>query len=543
MSVAHTASEPRVYQFGTSGYRSNAPDGFTDAVIQQITTAVTDTLIAQAEAAAAQGQTPRTVLLVGGDTREKSREFLPKIALWAQQCGLDVVVVPQPVPTPILAYAAAYLDEVCPEFQRAQCAGAILLTASHNPWSYGGFNFLTPDGAVAPSSVSKAFETAQAQPRRRVLNRDALGLSSVSRMVECDPTAAYCHHLEQRVRLPLRALPHLDGVHVVYDGLGGAGAETFPRLLAQYGIPVKTLHTNTPTEMPNPTAERLVQLASTVRHEQAQAAPGTLLLGLANDGDADRFGIIDEHGQMIDANDVLILVTRAMSELGLAPTPCEAVFSQATSTRVLAFAQQAGIPTRQTPVGFKYLAQAIEEATTPVLLAGESSGGLTVHGHVPEKDGLLANLLMVLLVAKTGKPLGQLLAEIRQQAGATYVFVEHVYHVPGKELVAKLGTLIDTLTVDPTATSLPFTHAPLNVAQTLAHRQQLEADFGTQDGAKFYFQDGAWLLCRASGTEPVLRLYADGCGPTPEAAHDHAVALLEAAGRYLGLNPADAKGH
>jgi phosphomannomutase len=538
-----------VYPFGTSGYRSDLTEGFNDAVVYQLTRAVCDGLVQDAQAQAARGETPRTVLVVGGDTREKTRAFLPKVALWAQQSGFDVVVITHPVPTPLVAYAAAYLEEVCPVFKNDQSAGAILLTASHNPWQYGGFNVLTHEGAVAPSAISKRIEALQAQPENLVLQREALQLSHVAMMHEIDPTQAYLHHVKTRLGLdfskvfqPLQAQEKgQKQLHVIYDGLRGAGQVSFPNILNHFGVPVLTLDTHTEGTMPNPTPERLAPVAKVL--QEKATLMDAFVVGLANDGDADRFGVMDESGQVLDNNDVLLLVLEALRAMlpqvdTQGATLC---VSQATSGTLFQRAEQLGYTAQATPVGFKYVAQAIQSSEKPVLLAGESSGGLTVLRHVPEKDGILANLLILALVAMAQKPLSVILSELKTSLRTTR-FIEHVYHIQGgKGYVQQWAECLEpTLQAEKLASCF---QKPLDVTRTQSHRQYLQETFDTPDGAKLFFQDGSWLLCRASGTEPVLRIYAEGVGTNAQEAEANALAMLHAAAHFLGLDVTTAKDH
>ncbi|MFM7468680.1 MAG: hypothetical protein ACKO37_04185 [Vampirovibrionales bacterium] len=542
---ASMSSHRVVYPFGTSGYRSNLEEGFNDAVVFQLTRAVCDILIQDAHTQASRGETPRTVLVIGGDTREKTRTFLPKVALWAQQAGLDVVIITQPIPTPMLAYAATYLHEVCPTFTQAQSAGAILLTASHNPWEYGGFNVLTHEGAVAPSHFSKRLEALQATPENLTLQRDTCHVSHVAMMHEIDPTQAYLAHIQTRLGLDFQKVfsPVQETLHVVYDGLRGAGHHCFPEILKQFGLPVVALDTHTEGTMPNPTPDRLAPVGEALRAMAGRTAKPELVVGLANDGDADRFGILDEHGTVLDNNDVLLLVLEALRAMLTAEDTEGATLcvSQATSGRLFQRAEQLGYTAQATPVGFKYVAQAIQSAERPVLLAGESSGGLTVLRHVPEKDGILANLLILALVALEQKPLSQILTTLKASLRTT-CFIEHVYHIEGgKGYVQQWAACLEpTVTHETLSKSMG---KALNAERTEAHRHYLTTTFDTADGAKLFFEDGSWLLCRASGTEPVLRIYAEGVGETSHAAHEDALAMLHAAADFLHLDVTTAKDH
>ena len=242
-----------IYKFGTSGYRNNTDAGFNQAVVEQITHAIADVLIEQMTT---DWQQVRPVLL-GGDTRQKTKEAIPVIMAVLQARGLDVYQIEGDVPTPVLAYAAAYLKDLtgCD----TPAAGAILMTASHNPWDYGGYNFLTPEGAVAPSSLSEQFEARQANPSNAVLNREGLGASATPFKRALQPYQAYYKHLKNRVGLSATVFEE-QPIAVFYDPLYATGRHYFPKLMEDFGVIATTIHDddNRPagyTGEPEPSAE------------------------------------------------------------------------------------------------------------------------------------------------------------------------------------------------------------------------------------------------------------------------------------------------
>lgn len=512
MMASPVSSPTTVYRFGTSGYRDNSEAGFSPDVVRQITEAIADELVDQMM----RNQQAFPVLL-GGDTRAKTAMALPIIRGVLAERGLDVLEVQGDVATPVLAYAAAALPTF--DSQKRRSAGAILLTASHNPWDYGGFNFLTPEGAVAPSSLTKKFEHWQANPAHHKLNRAKLGLPAQPSHQWLDPYPAYKAHLQSSLKLRFDAMQQA-GLAIFYDPLYATGRHIFPRLLqeaAQLSVDVIHGEDTRPEDydgLPEPSAENLAELT-----QRVQASQQPLTLGFSNDGDSDRFGVLDETGTYLHPNQILNLIlyhlvkNRRMNGL--------VVRSQATTHWLDAYAAQHGLTVRQTPVGYKYIAETFLEEV--VLLGGESSGGLSMGGHIPEKDGLLANLLIAELVAVEKKPLSVLLKDVTAAVPQCFAFREWTIHTTEKAAILaafqqwSTGTSSDALggfTVDARATEQAA--------------EQLKQTYGTQDGVKLYFaQQAGWMLMRASGTEPLVRIYFEVAAASPQEAETRRQALQD----------------
>jgi phosphomannomutase len=503
----------QTYPFGTSGYRSDTLEGFNPAVVACITASITDYLI---EAMHRAGKA--LPVLIGGDTREKTKMALPLIVKQLLACGLDVIEVAGDVPTPVLALLARDAPE-------GPTAGAILMTASHNPWPYGGYNFITPDAAIVSSAVSAQFVKLQQHPKGLVLNRSGLGLSQQPSHQVIDPYPLYQHHVQDGLNLNYNRIKQAN-IALFYDPMYATGRTFFPRLLADHGIALTAIHATEvrPSNyqgMPEPSAEHLTELSALVA-QSGRTHP--LTMGLANDGDADRFGVMDETGRTLNPNEVLALTLYHLIHHRAPSTAGVVVRSQATSHRLDAMAEAAGYSILQTPVGYKYIAEVFiahehDPSKAPVLLGGESSGGLSIGGHIPEKDGLLANLLMVELVATEQRPLTAILDTINGSLPQQFVFTELALQTPdGKAILAFIQQLkgkdIDGVS--------GFT---IDAEKTTANAQALLAQFGTQDGVKLYFTNGAWLLVRASGTEPLVRLYLETTGASLVIAQSTALCL------------------
>jgi phosphomannomutase len=519
------ATTKTIYRFGTSGWR--AIEEFTESAVRQITDAFADYLIETMES-----KNQLLPVMLGGDTRDKTRQFIPLIAEILTQKGIDVLRCETDVPSPVLAYAAKYVREL--ELDVTETLGAILMTASHNPWPYGGYNFLTPDGAVMGSSISKRLEALQENPTNRTLSlgdRKRLGGEQVG-PASCrtfDPYSIYKKHLLNKLKINFQAIREA-GLSIHYDPLYATGRLYLPRLLKEEaGLEVRMIHGTDERPagyagMPEPTGSELGELS-----ENVKADPATLKVGLANDGDSDRFGVLDENGRYVNPNEVLLLVLhhliRNKGQRGVV------VRSQATTNMLDTLAAKYELPVVQTPVGYKYIAAEFEKHEEhpegpQVLIGGESSGGLSVLGHLPEKDGILANLLVAELIAMEKRPLGQILEEVQASLGQWYVFRELGVKTENGQRIREhfqalqgAGGKLAGLAIDTTASD--------------GGSRRLEEAYGTRDGAKLVFEDGSWLLIRASGTEPVVRVYVEAVGQTSKAAFDKSETLLDAARSIL----------
>lgn len=513
------ASTPtrQVYKFGTSGYRDNTDIGFSEAVVTQIAHAMTDYLIGEMEKSG-----KAKPLLIGGDVREKTRRFMPIVARLVQERGVDVFMAEEPLPSPVLAYAAKFFTELGVSERYNETAGAILMTASHNPWDYGGFNYLTPDAAVVPTHISRQFEAYQQNPANKTLDRKAFGLNDEATIRKIDPYAIYKKHLKDGMKIDFAKIAQ-SGLKVFYDPLYAVGGTYFPRMLQEEGIPEVTIHADQRpadyTGYPEPSRKNLKELAELVAQDGS-----TLKVGFSNDGDADRFGVLDENGAFVKADDVLALVlyhlinNRKQSGVVLR--------SQATSHILDRLAAKAGLQVVQTPVGYKYTAEEFiereEKGETPVLIGGESSAGLSVLGHIPEKDGILANLLVAELIATENLPLSRILDKVKNSVDSHYTNTElgvttdtneqkdEVLH-HFQQRVTQGGTIAEW-TID--------------TAKSTESVRNLEGRYGVKDGAKLFLDDESWILIRASGTEPLVRVYVETTGQTPEESRRKNDALL-----------------
>ena len=278
-------------------------------------------------------------------------------------------------------------------------------------------------------------------------------------------------------------------VKVVVDALHGCGAGYLDRALADHGVSVQAMRTERDCLFdgtgPDVSEENLAPLRKAVEGSGFAA-------GLATDGDADRFGIVDRDGTWIQPNHILALVYDYIVESRGWNLP--AARSVATSQMIDAAAKARGQSTYQTPVGFKYIGQLIRE--DKIALGGEESAGLTIRGHVPEKDGILACLLVAEMIAARGASLGEQLKAMFKRLGREFWPIRENLHLSDEQK----ANAIKKVAVD---------------SSTLLGRKVVSTD--RTDGAKFVFDDGCWMLLRLSGTEPLLRLYVEAESPKASA--------------------------
>jgi phosphoglucomutase len=447
-------------KFGTSGWRGLIADDFTFANVRLAVTAIADYL---------NSRTKQARVLVGCDTRFYSEEFTQLAADVLDQHGIQPLLGAGFTPTPAVAY----------EIMRAKLDGAINFTASHNPAQYHGLKFSTSDAGPALPEVTKDIEGRVAKildngwPKKQA---DGRGKRFEGERV--DLRGAYLRRLEQLVRFD--ALQK-SGARFVVDVLHGCGAGYLDKALIDHGVSAQAIRTNRDTLFdgtgPDVSEENLLPLRQLVKESGAAA-------GLATDGDADRFGIVDSDGSWIQPNHVLALVYDYLVETREWQMP--AARSVATSQFIDAAASRCGQKTYQTPVGFKYIGQLIRD--DKIALGGEESAGLTIRGHIPEKDGILACLLVAEMVAVRGASVQEQLRSLFKKVGREFWPVRSNLHLSDEQK----ANAVNKVAVEPS---------------TLLGRKVVSID--RTDGAKFVFDDGTWMLARLSGTEPLLRLYVE----------------------------------
>jgi len=417
------------------------------------------------------------VLIIGRDTRFMGEKFSEIAAEIAASRGFRVLLCDHPVPTPAMSFAIL----------KEKALGAMNFTASHNPPEYQGIKFSTADGAPAMPEVTKQIET--------LIESGAHGEDASGGSVEkYDPRPAYLEDLKKKIRFDVIANAH---GRYAYDALWGTGRGYLDKILRDHGLDVETIHdwrdVTFGGRSPEPGEEHVDELR--------EAVGKGLTLGLATDGDSDRFGVVDSNGTFITPNQLIAILTDYLAESrGWTEGVARSV---ATSHLVDRVAKARGLKLHETPVGFKFIGELING--DEIILGGEESAGLSIKGHYPEKDGILACLLAAEAVAARGKSLSEQLKELTDRVGS---LESGRIGVKLTDDVAK--RLKEKLAEEPTEIG----------------GKQIER-INRIDGVKFLFADGSWMLMRPSGTEPLVRIYAES-----ESKEDLEV-LLEQGRKYL----------
>ena len=435
--------------FGTDGWRAPL-DAFTIPRVR---------MVAQAVATYLRDEAYTAPVVVGYDARETSEGFAKEVARVLCANGFDVLFPERDRPTPLFAHAI--VDR--------ELSGAVVITASHNPADYNGIKFIPADGAPALPAVTDAIADRLAAPAPCPASQH--GTVSVVDVVE--PHAEAVLEFAARVTAPA----DLDGLAVAYDAMHGSGRGTTDALLERTGATVERLRCGRdPTfggAAPEPAPENLESLTEVVQS-------GEVDLGVANDGDADRIAVVTPDRGFLDENLFFAALYAWLLERESGP----AVRSVSTSFLLDRVAEAHGERVHEVPVGFKWVAEAM--ADTDALVGGEESGGFTVRGHVREKDGVLVALLAAAMHAE--RSLDDRVDALLETHGAV-VQDKTSLGCPDDEKADVLASLRES------------------VPDELAG--QAVADVNPADGCKLLLADGSWLLVRPSGTEPVLRIYAE----------------------------------
>src|SRR6202789_1897559 len=441
-------------KFGTSGWRAIVADEFTVANIRLAVAGIAAYVKTQPE--------PHRVL-AGRDPRFLGETFVDIAARVLAGAGVTPIVLPEAAPTPAIAHAVREL----------KTSGAINFTASHNPPEYNGIKFSTHDGAPALPEGTQQIEAGIAG-----LSDDfKIGDASTDTFDTADVKPGFLKRLAELVDLKAIAK---SGIKVVYDPFWGAGRGYSSELLREAGVKVETVHDFRDVLFGGHAPEPDDHLLGDCKAKMKEIGAA---LGIATDGDADRFGIVDGDGTFIQPNYIIALLFDYLVETrgwrnGVAK-------SVATTNLVNALADYHKVPLYETPVGFKYIGELI--IADKIAIGGEESAGLTIRGHVPEKDGVIAGLLVVEMVAKRGKSLGVQLKELFAKVGSFYPVRENFRLTPEVK-----AAFTEKLKVDPTELS---GRRVTSVVRT--------------DGLKLVLDDGSWVCYRLSGTEPVVRPYTE----------------------------------
>lgn len=441
--------------FGTSGWRGVIAEDFTFSGVRRAAAAVAGHVLAQTKSPA---------LIVGYDRRFLSEDFALTAADILRSRGCRVLLCREATPTPTIAHAILH----------GKLDGGVNITASHNPARYNGLKFSGPDGGPALPEIThdiekRAAEIADIPGQQHEIENDFESI---------DPREPYYEQLRRMVRFEV--LSKAKGSFVC-DALHGCGAGWLDRLLAESGIASASIRANRDVLFdgagPDPSDANLAPLKKTVIEQKA-------LAGLATDGDADRFGIVDRDGSFVSPNHILGLVFDYLLD---SRGDKRGVSRSVATTHLLdAVAQLHGVKVYETPVGFKYVGPLLRE--DKITMGGEESAGMTIRGHLPEKDGLLACLLVAEMIAVRQTSLADQLRDLFRRVGREYWPVRMNLDLP-EEVQAKLP---ERLRAD--------------FKEFAGHHVE---HIDRTDGLQLALDDDTWVLMRPSGTEPVVRIYAE----------------------------------
>ncbi len=450
----------QVITFGTDGWRAVIAEDYTFDNVRLCAQGVAQYLLDTKKAGHG--------MVVGYDTRFASEHFADAAAEVLAGNGIKVHLVKTATPTPVISYAILV----------NKTAGAVNITASHNPPTDNGFKIRSEyAGAAAPETLIEIEKRIHANPAvKRMAKAEAIekGLLTVF-----DPAPAYLTHLKDMIDIePIRQSPF----SVVVDSMWGAGMGWLKGILGGGMISVAEIHgVRNPSfphmHRPEPIAANLRGLSASVRGRKAD-------VGLATDGDADRVGLVDEHGQYV--NQLLAYALLAYYLLEVRKQRGAIVKALSTTSMLEKLGKIYDVPVYETGVGFKYVAPKMLE--TNAMIGGEESGGYAFRGHMPERDGILASLFLLDLMRHTGKTPSQL--------------VQRLFEMVGPHYYDRLDTTFPLAQRDE-ITKHMLANPPKVINGSPVVRVQ------TDDGFKYHMADGSWLLIRFSGTEPIMRIYTE----------------------------------
>ncbi len=466
-------------RFGTDGWRAIIAEDFTFANVARCAQGLADYL--KDQGTAGQG------LVVGYDTRFLSRNFAETVASVGAGNGVKVYLSEKAAPTPVISFNVLHL----------QAAGAAVITASHNPGIWNGFKFKPEYAGSATQEITDQLEAAikaNTSPRFVPLEQ----ARSQGLVIDIDPDPPYLERIG--VLVDLQAIRN-SGQAVLVDAMFGAGGGYLPRIVSGGPAKVEEIHGQpNPAfpgmEQPEPIAHNLAALIERVKSEKPS-------VGLALDGDADRLGVVDEGGRFVTTLEVFSLLALYLLEVkGLRGPLVKGVTSSIMLNKL---GRKFGVDVHEMRVGFKYIGPKMSQVNA--LMAGEESGGFAFQGHIPERDGILSGLYLLEYMARTGKSPTQLVGHLFDQVGPHFYNRRDLPFDPNdrERIAQRLGS---------------------SQLKELAKMPVRSSD--DIDGRRLIFDD-AWLASRFSGTEPLLRVYAEADRP------EKVTALLDAAVDYLGL--------
>ena len=436
-------------KFGTDGWRAVVGKDFNAENVETVIKAIGKYVYEKFGA--------EKKILIGYDPRNKAGEFSKQAAEILSGLGFEVLYSDKIIPTPVLAFNAKFLD-----------ACAVMFTASHNPPEYLGIKFIPDYAGPATSDITDELVANLGESINKFGN---------GKIIEYNFSPAYFEHIKSLI--DFTAIRKLKS-KIIFDGLYAASIGYFDKILKEENIPFEAIHmyhdVNFGGGMPEPKPKYLQELIAKVK-EYDNA------VGFANDGDSDRFGVINEKGEYVSPNEIIAILlihlkTRKNFKGGLVKTVGASLLLNKT-------AEKLGVDVIETAVGFKHVGDAMRKFNP--IIGGEESGGLSIQGHIPEKDGILANLLILEAMAYADKPLFEMQKDLYDFVGCHFYNDRIDKHLDN---TGEIKPVLDEFRSKKTVGDF------------------IVKSMDTKDGVKLYFDDDtSWILVRPSGTEPLLRIY------------------------------------
>ena len=438
-------------KFGTDGWRAVVGEDFNEENVALVSKAIGKYVF--------DNYGIYKTIIIGYDPRNMAKEFSMQCAEILKNVGFKVLYSDKVIPTPILAFNAKHLD-----------ACAVMFTASHNPPKYLGIKVVPDYAGPATSEITNEIVSNLGKDMPTCVN---------GKLIYTDFSNAYFKRIKEII--DFQKIKELKK-HIIFDGLYAASIGYFDKLLSDNGIEYDSIHmyhdTNFGGGMPEPKPQYMGEMIDYIKSHNGY-------VGFANDGDSDRFGVVNENGEYVTPNEIIaILLMHLKKHKNYSGCLVKTV---GASLMLNIVAEKLGIDVVETPVGFKHVGAAMRDYNP--IIAGEESGGLSIQGHIPEKDGILANLLVLEAMAYENKTLVQLQYELEKFVGCKFhntrvdKKLDNIEEI--KPVLEKFGALDDVI-----------------------GQKIIKKDF--KDGVKLYLEDGTtWILVRPSGTEPLLRIYME----------------------------------
>lgn len=438
-------------KFGTDGWRAVVGKDFNAENVEIVTNAIGKYVF--------DNYGIYKTIIVGYDPRNMAKEFSMQCAEILKDKGFKVLYSDKVIPTPVLAYNAKHLD-----------ACAIMFTASHNPPEYLGIKFIPDYAGPATKEITDEIVSNLGQKYPSCVK---------GKLIYTDFSNNYFKHIKQIINF--EKIKELK-THIIFDGLYAASIGYFDKLLSDKGIEYDSIHMyhdpNFGGGMPEPKPQYMGELIEFIKTHRNY-------VGFANDGDSDRFGVINENGEYVTPNEIIAILLMHLKN-NKKYSGC-LVKTVGASQMLDIVAEKLGIEVIETPVGFKHVGEAMRKYNP--IIAGEESGGLSIQGHIPEKDGILANLLVLEAMAYSGKSLVQMQNDLHRFVGCTFINTRVDKKLESQDEVKPVLDKFSQM-------------------EDVAGIKVLKKDF--KDGVKLYLEDKkTWILVRPSGTEPLLRIYIE----------------------------------